>query len=113
MINLTSQISRRVRRFLEGTYPSREQIFQRISTAYCRSQYLVRFYYLASAFISYSIFPNIHTVVEQSKTRDFLWPVGWLTTLGIAQAPEWVTVALFLASLSAFQFPNFVVARFV
>jgi hypothetical protein len=112
MIKLTTQISRRMRRFLGGTYPSREPIFQRINIGYCRSQYLVRFYYLASAFISYSIIPEIHTA-DQSGAWDFLWPVRWLPMLRMAHAPEWLAVALFLASLLAFQFPNYRVARFV
>lgn len=94
-----NKLMRHVRRLLTGTYPSRDPIFGRIDVQFCRAQYLVRFYYLASVFISYSMMPLMHSFAEQSAAWDFLWPVAWLSMLEGGHLVEWLSVALLFASL--------------
>jgi len=97
MIKLIDQTYRQTRRFLESANPSRDPIFPRIDFQFLRAQSLVRFYYLASMFIAYLMMPDVHTMVGESQTWSFLWPVRWLPMFG-DWAIEWVVIGAFAAA---------------
>ena len=103
---------RRVRRLLTGKYPLRDPVFGRVDVQFRRAQHLVRFYYLASAFISYSLMPHLNALANRSAEWDFLWPIAWLSVFDGVQVIQWLAVALLLASFLAFQFPAYRAIRF-
>jgi len=111
-MNRLDQIARRVRKFLGPASQSEEPIFQRVSAAYDRSLYLVRVYYLVSAFLAYELLADMHSAAEQSLPWDFLWPLRWLDWIAApATMPEVLALALFIASALALQFYNKTIVR--
>ena len=102
---MLTSILRRARRLLGSKCPSSDPVFGRIDLQFCRAQYLVRFYYLASVFISYLMIPEIHSIAKESAAWDFLWPVAWLSAFKASDIVEWISVASLAASMLAFQFP--------
>ena len=102
---MLTSILRRTRRLLGSKCPSRDAVFGRIDLQYCRARYLVRFYYLASVFISYLMISEIHSIAKESTAWDFLWPVAWLSAFKASDIVEWISVASLAASILAFQFP--------
>jgi hypothetical protein len=111
VISALDRIARLARKFLAGAYSSEDPVFQRINISFDRSRYLVKYYYLISAFLAYEISWDLHRAVEQSDAWDFMWPVKWLGWLGPSPQVQWLGIALFVSSLLAFQFPSKIVAR--
>jgi hypothetical protein len=113
MSKLITLTSRHIRRLLASAYPFRDPVFGRVDVQFGRAQYAVRFYYLISVFISYSMMPDISSLAGESNAWDFRWPVAWLSMFAGSRLIEWLPVALVFASLLTFQFPTYRAARVV
>jgi hypothetical protein len=104
-------LMRYIRRLLSSRYPLREPVFERVSLDFCRAQHLVRFYYLFSVFISYTLMTQLTSLANQSLVWNFLWPVSWLSLFNGRWAIDWLPVALMAASILALLFPMYRVFR--
>jgi hypothetical protein len=100
------RLTRRLRRDMGGEPQAVEMPFARIDAAFSRARIIVKFYYLFSAYISYLAAESLHRMAEQTEEWDFVWPVRWLAALPIETTIDWLTLASFLTSLLAFQFPG-------
>jgi len=100
------RLTRRLRRDMCGEARAVEAPFARIDAGFSRARVVIKFYYLFSAYISYLAAESMHRLAEQTPEWDFVWPVRWLAALPIETSIDWLTLACFLTSLLAFQFPG-------
>ncbi|MBN9589497.1 MAG: hypothetical protein BGN85_12195 [Alphaproteobacteria bacterium 64-11] len=115
MSRFVTRTLRGARHFLSSPNPLRDPVFGRIEIEFTRATYLVRFYYLVSAFIAYGMMRSIHAMTEQSSAWVFLWPVKWLHSVNpdLYFLLEVMPLIAMFAALAAMQFPNRILPRVV
>jgi hypothetical protein len=110
MQGLPTLLFRGARRVMASAVPDRGSAFRRVDPEFWRARYCVKFYYLVSAYLAYSMMPQLHRLADESEVWEPQWPVMWLPELTIGSA-GWLSLACFLSSVLAFQFESYRPAR--
>jgi hypothetical protein len=108
--SLPTSFFRGARRFLASAVPDRDPAIRRVDPQFSRARYCVQFYYLVSAYMSYSLMPEVRRLADGADAWEPLWPVMWLPDLTTSTV-GWLSLACLLSSLLAFQFHSYRPAR--
>lgn len=100
-----------IRRLLRGRAFLGPRVFGRLSSSYGQTRMLVRLYYLASAYVCYSLMPELDGVARSASNWEFLWPIQWMAGMELVTAIRVLVVLAFLSALIAFQFTGSRITR--
>jgi len=109
-MTIPNRIHRVLRKGFTGA-PLHEPVFQSIERNFVRARWLVKLYYLLSAYTAYSLMSPLHKQARDAVSWDFLWPLFWMPQFDPVRAIGWLTLACFLVALLAFQFPRVLLFR--
>ncbi len=91
--------------------PQHERPFAALHLNFLRCRTGVRYFYLVSVFIAFTMMAMLRSEVEGARDLDLLWPILWIEPFDLRTATDILTFSCFMSSLLAFWKPDLWLAR--